>query len=91
MAKISNSKLFRAMKRLVGNTDDITSDTYEMRSALFTVEYSSMGRTFMWKGSTYGEAVRRVACVTNLGYRPEVWRESDRKCVTREFDVPAWL
>lgn len=103
MAKISNSKLFRAMKWLTENTENITLDrmdgmtnreimsTYEMQSALFTVEYDSMGRTFVWRGSTYGEAVRRVACVVKLGYSPEVWRESDRECVTREFTVPAWL
>lgn len=100
--KITNSVLFRAMKWLTDNVEDFTCDTmdtmtsreimdtYEMRSALFTVEYSSMGRMFRWTGSTYAEAIRRHKTVTHLGYSPEVWRESDRECVTRHFDAMMW-
>lgn len=100
--KITNSVLFRAMKWLMDNghttcdmLDAMTSreimDMYELRSATFTVEYSNSMGNFQWKGSTYQEAVRRTALVTGLGYSPEVWRESDRECVTREFIVPTWV
>lgn len=61
-----------------------------MEQHTYTVEYSSMGRMFTWKGSTYGEAVRRHKAVINLGYSPEIWRESDWECVTRHFDALMW-
>lgn len=56
-----------------------------LEQSTYTVEYYSGGRIFRWKGSTYEEALRRMTLVFNLGHNPEVWRESDRKCMTREF------
>lgn len=61
-----------------------------MEQSTYTVEYSTMGRMFRWKGSTYNEAVRRHKIVMDLGHSPEVWRESDRECMTRHFDALAW-
>lgn len=94
--KITNSVLFRAMRWLVDNAnisdawlDDATSreivDLYELWSGLYTVEYTGASGRFGWSGVTYERAVSYVASVVGMDCHPEVWRDSDRECMTGLF------
>lgn len=100
--KITNSVLFKACKWLTDSEavtceglDRMTSreivDMYELHSALYTVEYHGRTNDFRWRGVSYAQALRCVALVVELGYRPFVQRDSDREWVTDQFDVPAWF
>lgn len=100
--KITNSVLFRAAKWLTENgkitsegLDTLTTreivDMYELHSARYTVEYTGSGGRSGWSNVPYDRVAGHVAGVVLLGYRPEVWRESDRECMSGKFYIPAYI
>lgn len=76
--KITNSRLFRAMKWLTENVTDMPENWLDtmtsreivnmhiLRSNTYKVEYSRGGHTAWWANCTYEEASRRVGAVVRM-------------------------